>query len=305
MPVEISAVVCTRDRAPWLEAALASLAAQTLPCAAREVIVVDNGSTDDTPAVLERAARTDPSVRVLVEPRPGLSRARNAGWRAATGRWVAFLDDDAVAAPDWLERIASAFAARTPRPGCVGGPITLVWPGARPAWLPSFMDDCFTALDLSPVPVELDGGRWLAGCNMAFARDDLEALGGFDERLGRAGESLLSMEDVALQRRLARAGRLPYYDPAIAVRHHVVPERLSQAWVERRVHWNGVSAARALRLDGARMPRRLRLAARTLAGLLASPELVGAALARSAQPERFARRCVVLGRLGYVRGLLW
>ena len=305
MPVEISAVVCTRDRAPWLEAALASLAAQTLPCAAREVIVVDNGSTDDTPAVLERAARTDPSVRVLVEPRPGLSRARNAGWRAATGRWVAFLDDDAVAAPDWLERIASAFAARTPRPGCVGGPITLVWPGARPAWLPSFMDDCFTALDLSPVPVELDGGRWLAGCNMAFARDDLEALGGFDERLGRAGESLLSMEDVALQRRLARAGRSPYYDPAIAVRHHVVPERLSQAWVERRVHWNGVSAARALRLDGARMPRRLRLAARTLAGLLASPELVGAALARSAQPERFARRCVVLGRLGYVRGLLW
>lgn len=305
MPVEISAVVCTRDRAPWLEAALASLAAQTLPCAAREVIVVDNGSTDDTPAVLERAARTDPSVRVLVEPRPGLSRARNAGWRAATGRWVAFLDDDAVAAPDWLERIASAFAARTPRPGCVGGPITLVWPGARPAWLPSFMDDCFTALDLSPVPVELDGGRWLAGCNMAFARDDLEALGGFDERLGRAGESLLSMEDVALQRRLARAGRSPYYDPAIAVRHHVVPERLSQAWVERRVHWNGVSAARALRLDGARLPRRLRLAARTLAGLLASPELVGAALARSAQPERFARRCVVLGRLGYVRGLLW
>ena len=305
MPVEISAVVCTRDRAPWLEAALASLAAQTLPCAAREVIVVDNGSTDDTPAVLERAARTDPSVRVLVEPRPGLSRARNAGWRAATGRWVAFLDDDAVAAPDWLERIASAFAARTPRPGCVGGPITLVWPGARPAWLPSFMDDCFTALDLSPVPVELDGGRWLAGCNMAFARDDLEALGGFDERLGRAGESLLSMEDVALQRRLARAGRLPYYDPAITVRHHVVPERLSQAWVERRVHWNGVSAARALRLDGARLPRRLRLAARTLVGLLASPELVRAALARSGQPERFARRCVVLGRLGYVRGLLW
>lgn len=305
MSVVVSAVVCTRDRARWLEAALASLAAQTLPRDAREVIVVDNGSTDDTPAVIARAARGDAGVRALVEPRPGLSRARNAGWRAARGRWVAFLDDDAVAAPQWLERIADAFETRVPRPGCVGGPIALAWPDARPAWLPPFMDDCFTAVDLSPVPVVLDGGRWLAGCNMAFARDDLEALGGFDERLGRAGESLLSMEDVALQRRLARAGRPPFYDPAIAVRHHVLPERLSQAWVERRVHWNGVSAARALRRDGtASAPRRLRLAARTLAGLLASPGLLAAALARSADAERFARRCVVLGRLGYVRGLL-
>lgn len=305
MSVLISAVVCTRNRAPWLARALSSLAAQTLPRATREVVVVDNGSTDDTPAVIARASREDASVRGLVEPRAGLSRARNAGWRAARGRWVAFLDDDALAVPDWLERIAAAFATREPRPGCVGGPITLAWPGARPPWLPAFMDDCFTAIDLSPVPTVLDGGRWLAGCNMAFARDDLEALGGFDERLGRAGESLLSMEDVALQRRLARAGRLPFYDPAIAVRHHVVPERISQAWVERRVHWNGVSSARALRLEQATtLPRRLQLVARTVASLLVSPALLGAALARGEDPERFARRCVVLGRLGYVRGLL-
>lgn len=305
MSVEVSAVVCTRNRAPWLASALASLAAQTLPRDAREIVVVDNGSTDDTPGVIARAARDDASVRALVEPHAGLSRARNAGWRAARGRWVAFLDDDAIAVPDWLERIAAAFATREPRPGCVGGPITLAWPEARPAWLPASMDDCFTAVDLSPVPAVLDGGRWLAGCNMAFARDDLEALGGFDERLGRAGEALLSMEDVALQRRLARAGRPPFYDPAIAVRHHVVPERISQAWVERRVHWNGVSSARALRLEQATpLPRRLRLAAGTIGSLLVSPALLGAALARGADAERFARRCVVLGRLGYVRGLL-
>ncbi len=115
----VSVVICTRNRAPLLRAALASIAAQTR--APDQLVVLDNGSSDDTPAVIAAFAHSAPfAVDAHTLAEPSIPAARNAGARAARGDVIAFLDDDAVARPDWLERLVAALE-RDPRVGVVGG----------------------------------------------------------------------------------------------------------------------------------------------------------------------------------------
>src|SRR5688572_18253328 len=100
----VSVVMATKDRARRLGDALASLRAQTIGLERFEVIVVDDGSTDATPQLLADAARSDLRVRPLRrETSGGPGAARNDGWRIATAPLVAFMDDDCVADPQWLE----------------------------------------------------------------------------------------------------------------------------------------------------------------------------------------------------------
>jgi len=117
--IEISAIVCTRNRADILRHAIDSLVAQTLPPDEFEILIIDNGSTDDTRSLTERYAERHRNVSYVAEPRLGLSNARNTGLGAARADVVAFIDDDATAGKTWLEKICSVFAERTPRPGIV------------------------------------------------------------------------------------------------------------------------------------------------------------------------------------------
>jgi glycosyltransferase involved in cell wall biosynthesis len=98
--ISASVVVCTRNRWPLLEACLASLALQTY--AGLETVVVDNGSTDETPAKLEAWRRAGERRVVVAEPAAGLSRSRNRGLQVAHGDVVLFLDDDALAPAAWV-----------------------------------------------------------------------------------------------------------------------------------------------------------------------------------------------------------
>src|SRR5436190_310359 len=112
---DVSVVVATRDRAARLERLLAGLAAQTIGGDRFEVIVVDDGSADRTPALLAAAAeRGELPLRTLRHDRPaGRAAAREDGWRAARGDLVAFIDDDCVPAPDWLAAGVEASASET------------------------------------------------------------------------------------------------------------------------------------------------------------------------------------------------
>src|SRR3990170_3383610 len=120
MSILISAIVCTHNRAPYLFKALRSLDNQTLDSALYEVIVVDNASKDNTKEVFrEFSGKTN--WRYIYEPDIGLSRARNTGWRNAHGAYIAYLDDDAVACPEWLENIINVFETFKPSPASVWG----------------------------------------------------------------------------------------------------------------------------------------------------------------------------------------
>lgn len=241
--IRISAIVCTLDRAAYLELALASLARQNVPRETFEVIVVDNGSTDDTAATVDRARASLPDLLLVDEPRKGLSHARNAGLAHARGAIVAYLDDDAEASPDWLAALLGCFAASTPAPACAGGPIDAIWDGPRPPWLADTMLPYLTVMDWGLPAGDLPEERYIAGANMAFDRDRLRALGGFPTTLGRVGTNLLSNEELVVQRALRGRGGRCVWDPRVRVGHHVHPARLRRVWFVRRYYWQGVSDA--------------------------------------------------------------
>jgi hypothetical protein len=243
----LSVVICAYADERWddLRAAVASVRRQTAPPG--ELIVV----VDHHPSLLTRVRQALPEVMAIpnVGPR-GLSGARNSGVAAATGSVVAFLDDDARAAPDWLERLAPAY--RDPRVVGVGGTSEPVWPGKRPAWFPAEFDwvvGCtYRGMPEEPSPV-----RNLIGSNMSLRRAVLEQLGGFRAGIGRVGTHPVGCEETELCIRAAQ--RWPdtclLHEPRARVFHRVAPGRATWKYFRSRCVAEGRSKALVSRLVGA------------------------------------------------------
>ena len=305
----ITVVICTRNRARLLELCLRSVLRQTVPRAQYEVLVVDNGSSDDTAAVC--AAQAAAGVRYIAEPVVGLSRARNTGWREANGAVVGYLDDDGQATEGWLAGAVAAFRDVQPTPAWAGGPIELDWHAPPPAWLDVPLQECLGALDLGDQPRWLVSHERLGGGNSFFSRALLAEMGGFDERLGRVNSLLLSGEETQLQRRIeARGGRL-YYHPDIRMRHDVPVERVQPAFFYRRYYWGGVTDAvirRTLRehlpaaADAALPTAMSHAEARPGATLRRALRHIVAAAGLAARAERIRGRIYLAYVFGVIRG---
>lgn len=301
---EVSVVVCTRNRAAYLARALESLKGQSLPAEIFEILVVDNASSDDTRAQVERAARAQSNLVYLHEPALGLSQARNTGWRSAGTPLVAFLDDDAVAHPDWIEKMLRAFRKAEPAADCVGGRIEPIWEAPRPAWLTDELTAPLTVLLWDRPPGPLEAGRWVAGANMAFTRHILEELGGFSTGLGRKGNNLLSNEEVLMQEAIRRRGGTVWYDPAVVVGHHVPAARMTRAFMRRRYWWQGISqAATRRRLEPVPSGKRAAKALRYALGLLKPGRFAGLVFPFLGR-RGFVRKCLALERAGLAYGML-
>lgn len=303
----ISTVVCTHNRAPYLAKAIESLVSQTIAPDEYEIIVVDNRSTDATKEVVKTFTSVR-SLKYIYEPTLGLAHARNAGWHRASGKYVAYLDDDAVASSVWLENIMHVFETVVPRPGCVGGKTYPIWEGHRPEWLPDDLLPALSVVDWSEKPhfmTELSA-EWIVGTNIAFPREVLQALGGFVPGLDRVGTKLLSGGDVFLERQILEAGYPCFYDPQISVGHHIMQSRLQKSWFLQRFYWQGISDAAMQTLKGKLSPRRrFSLAALKTKQLVLSPGEVISLLLPTNNPGRFKRKCFGLIKLGQIRGLLF
>jgi GT2 family glycosyltransferase/acetyltransferase-like isoleucine patch superfamily enzyme len=166
----VSVVCSTKDRAPMLPRLLEALGRQTLPADRFELVIVDNGSSDDTPAALRRLARSAPFRTTVLrrEPPGGPARGRNAGWRAARAAIVAFTDDDCAPSPEWLESGLTAFDGRE-RLAIVQG---------RTDPEPRQIAD-LRGLAASQ-RIEWESGLYET-CNLFVRREALEAVGGFAE----------------------------------------------------------------------------------------------------------------------------
>jgi glycosyltransferase involved in cell wall biosynthesis len=293
--------VCTYNRAAYLRQALQSLVAQNLAPELHEIIVVDNGSQDNTKEVVSEFADV-PNLRYLYEPVIGLSRARNTGWRNAQGEYVAYLDDDAVACPWWLAKFLNVFETFEPSPGSVGGRCEPIWEAPRPDWLSDNMLYDLSLLHWSDVPIILDERQHLAGCNIAYPRKLLQAVGGFREDLGRRGNNLRTNEENHLRQQLVSLGHCSVYHPEILVGHHVSPSKLTKKWFREKAYWQGLSDCCVLNPDGCLpLAIRARLALARISWAL--PRLL-LMLVASNSAKRFKRQCQVIESMGYVAGLL-
>ena len=215
----ISVVVCTYNRADLVRQALQSLREQTADPATFEVIVVDNVSTDRTAAVVHALIeRGWAQLSYVYEPEQGLSVARNTGMRRARGTYVAYIDDDARAAPDWIESVARC--ARERSPDGIGGPILPYYVTERPDW---FLDR-YPVRQITEHSRYLLYGESLCGSNMAFRKEVLEDLNGFSAQYGRRGGRLGWGEETDLCRRYyEQAARPTLYCTQDAVVYHLVP----------------------------------------------------------------------------------
>jgi len=240
----ISAVICTRNRSAYLALCLKALERQTLSRDRFEVVIVDNGSTDDTPQVAAAFCERLKHFRYCHEPRAGLSVARNTGLAVSLSDIVAYTDDDAEPDPTWLARLLARFEALGDHVAIIGGDVIPVWETERPDWLNDQMLRPLSAgLMWSTEPRMCRAGEWLIEVNSAYRKSALNLVGGFPEKLGRIGGLLLS-GDGACNLLIQKAGYGLYYDPAILVRHHVASERLTKEWFRRRSFWQGVTMNR-------------------------------------------------------------
>lgn len=264
----ISAIVCTYNRCDLTRLALESLCRQTLDPSQYEIILVDDGSPDRTPELAQEFAGRHPAFRYVRQANAGLSAARNAGWRSAVAPLIAYLDDDAIAEPAWLEQIAAAMDRAGERAACAGGLVRLRWEAPRPAWL---TDACLRFLSAysagSEETLSSEVGQFV-GANMTIRRPVLEAIGGFSVALGRSKTSLLSHEESALWALIRARGGASLYVPGAAVDHFVPKSRATRTWFRRRLYWEGVSMAlRDRRSDRSWLGRRMSALKHRLVGL--------------------------------------
>ena len=238
--IKISAIICTFKRPDYLRHALRSVCEQSLPRAQYEIIVVDNAVDSAIEQIVNEFTEDGLNLRYVPEAETGLSRARNTGLKAASGRYVAYLDDDARAGDHWLAALVDAFE-QTPAPAAVGGRVWLDWQGERPDWVPERHLSLYTYVDHGEGGHALRRDEYLVGANLAFERDALNSVGGFDPKLGRQGTVLLSGEESAIIAALQQSSKVVYYEPAAVVWHSVDQSRRKPGWLLRRLFWDGAS----------------------------------------------------------------
>ena len=207
---KIALVICTRNRAGKLDSFFESL--RRIRCEVPwELVIVNNGSTDGTGERLKEFAKTFPGqVGLVTEPLPGLGRARNCGWRASQAPIIAFTDDDCYPEPEYLNHILSVFS--DPAVGFAGGRTLLFDATDAPVTIYEHPEE-----QVYP-PEHFIVGGVIHGANMAFRRQALLDIKGFDDHLG-AGTPF-AFEDVDAQLRALAAHWTGKYDPRSVIYHH-------------------------------------------------------------------------------------
>jgi glycosyltransferase involved in cell wall biosynthesis len=242
----VSLVVCCHNSAGRLPPTLAHLAAQHAnEGLAWEVIVVDNASTDDTAQVALSAwpAVHPAPLRVVREPQPGLSFARQRGFQESRYEIISFIDDDNWVCPEWVQLVAEVMAAH-PEVGACGGWPEEVCEVEPPVWFERYK----TAYAVGPQAEQAGvmAGQWacLGGAGMCIRYSAWQQLldRGFRHILsGRKGASLASGEDIELMYALRLAGWKLWYEPRLRMQHFIPAGRLQWSYLLRMRRGGGAS----------------------------------------------------------------
>ncbi|MCE5198286.1 MAG: glycosyltransferase [Armatimonadota bacterium] len=222
----ISAIICTHCRPGSLNLLLESLTKQTWQGKSWELLVIENDTqpSEEVRQVIESFKEQLP-VRVLFDNIANLSRARNIGAREARGEYIAYLDDDCVAEPGWLNALICG--CKEYNPDFCAGPIYPIYRAKKPYW---YKDEwgtySYCGEEIVPTKIAPSGGNFIVRRNLAIE------LGGFEERLGMSGRKVAYGEETNLMMRARKSNPDIFiiYLPGAACRHEVFPSKMRINW---------------------------------------------------------------------------
>lgn len=243
MAPELSIIICTYNRDPYIDQSILHILNQAVSKDKYELIVVNNNSTDRTDEIC-RELLTEHDFRYFIETSQGLSYARNRGISESRGEILAFIDDDAMAAPDFIQNLLNFYHSR-PNVSASGGRIYPRYETAKPHWISKFLMPLMSVIDLGDQPKAFTLGSYPIGANMAFRRSVIESVGDFNTSLGRSGKNLQGGEEKDIFQRIRSKGLDVWYIPDVIV-DHVIPEaRLQPAFI--RKMGNGIGESERIR----------------------------------------------------------
>jgi len=241
--MEISVVICTYNRSKRLRNTLNSLFEQKVDNETQwEIVVIDNNSSDDTYDVVRNLNSKIP-ITYAREEEQGLSHARNRGIKEAKGKYIAFIDDDALAGSNWIRALHETF--KNFDCDAVGGRTYLKPMKKLPGWLTKDLWGFLACLDYGDQPFQIDRRQFIYGTNMAFPREIFNKLGYFNTELGRTGYVPTGGEESELLGRIFSYSGKAYYQPKAEVYHIIDEYKLRKQYFRRLHYYEGRSSGKA------------------------------------------------------------
>lgn len=242
----LSVVVCTYNREDYLKKCLECIVNSTLDKSLYEVLVIDNNSVDKTGEVVESYRKLADNIFYFQEHQQGLSFARNRAIKEARGKYLLYLDDDALVNEEGLEAL-NKFLSENAGVAVVGGRSFIEYESKKPDWLTKKSEDWIGAYDFGEEILVVNKNyrkklvRYPIGACFCVEKEFLASIGGFDSKLGRIGKKMLAGEETLVNFWAEKKQRLIIYFPNIFVRHLIQPERLSIDSFFIMTFYNGVS----------------------------------------------------------------
>jgi glycosyltransferase involved in cell wall biosynthesis len=233
--MQLSIIICSYNRANYIGEALTALYEQTTPLDQFEVFIVDNNSTDDTPNVFAswRATHPNGKFEYTTESKQGASFARNTGAKLATTPWLCFIDDDAIASPQYVENVIRHTKDQPLIVG-FGGRIIPKYIPAEPKWMSYYVSSMVGNFDYAPTACAFENGKYPLESNMIVSKKVFEQVGGFNEQIpGVVGTLRIGGEGKELFYKIMALDHTIYYDPSIMVHHVVEVQKLTPEYLYR------------------------------------------------------------------------
>lgn len=240
--MELSIIISTYNNAASLVRTLDSVVKQDADKKLWECVVVNNNSTDDTAERVATFAKqhSEVNIRLVDEPKQGLSHARNRGIVESKGQFLAFIDDDETINEGFVSAYIDLFRNHGAFVG--SGTLKVCYDSARPKWMSHYTEKMIAnPLDLGNEIITITRTITPTGGNMAFNREVFNLYGNFDTALGRKGDELFGGEENDLFDRIRDLGERVFYTPHAVAYHHIADKKLTPEYFDKLAYGVGVS----------------------------------------------------------------
>ena len=241
--LSLSVIICTYNRANYLERVLNSILKQNYDYGDYELIIIDNGSKDHTQKVIQEYKGEFKYFNSRFEPILGVARARNIGANISSSYYIVFMDDDLLLRDNCLNELIKPFLINNINTKIVTGKCELDWEQQRPYWWPTVYEHLLSKYDFGEKFRKLGKDDYLVTMNVAFEKETFLKIGGLREDLSRKGKMFICGADNEIFDRYIGNKKNIYYNPKAIVDHFVPISRQSSLWLKKRVFGQGTTIA--------------------------------------------------------------